>query len=111
MWDSARVGACASPIRTLDGWLQFYHGASAEHRYCLGALLLDHREPWKILARSHEPLMEPLAEYEQRGFLGHVIFCNGHLVEEDQVTLYYGSSDSVICGAQLSISEILDLLS
>jgi predicted GH43/DUF377 family glycosyl hydrolase len=55
--------------------------------------------------------MEPLAEYEQRGFLGHVIFCNGHLVEEDQVTLYYGSSDSVICGAQLSISEILDLLS
>jgi len=107
MWDSARVGAGAAPIRTPEGWLEIYHGADAEHRYCLGALLLDLESPWKVLARSREPIMEPVADYERSGFFGNVVFTNGHVVDGDTVTLYYGASDSVICGARLSIQEIL----
>jgi len=106
-WDSARVGAGAAPIRTPEGWLDIYHGADASHRYCLGALLLDLEEPWKVLARSKEPVMEPVADYEQTGFFGNVVFTNGHLVDGDRITLYYGASDSVICGATLSIDELL----
>ena len=49
MWDSVRVGAGAAPIRTPEGWLEIYHGATSNIRYCLGALLLDIREPWKVL--------------------------------------------------------------
>jgi predicted GH43/DUF377 family glycosyl hydrolase len=111
MWDSARVGAGAAPIRTAEGWLEIYHGANDEHRYCLGALLLDHESPWKVLARSREPIMEPIADYERTGFFGNVVFTNGHLVDGDTVTLYYGASDSFICGARLSIQEILQTLS
>ena len=107
MWDSARVGAGAAPIRTEDGWLEIYHGADQKNRYCLGALLLDLNNPAKVLARSLKPVMEPLADYEQNGFFGNVIFTNGHAVDDDQITLYYGASDSVICGARLSIAEIL----
>jgi predicted GH43/DUF377 family glycosyl hydrolase len=51
--------------------------------------------------------MEPLAVYEQEGFLGQVIFTNGHLVDGDRLTLYYGAADSVICAAYLYVSEIL----
>jgi predicted GH43/DUF377 family glycosyl hydrolase len=109
-WDSARVGAGAAPIRTAEGWLEIYHGATKENRYCLGALLLDLDEPWRVLARSETPIMEPLAPYEQEGFFGKVIFTNGHLVDGDQVTLYYGAADSVICAAHLSIQSILDSL-
>jgi predicted GH43/DUF377 family glycosyl hydrolase len=109
-WDSARVGAGAAPIRTAQGWLEIYHGANSEHRYCLGALLLDLHEPWKVLARSPEPIMEPNAEYERGGFLGNVVFTNGHVVDGDTLTLYYGASDSVICGARFSIPEILKTL-
>ena len=102
MWDSARVGAGAAPIRTPQGWLEIYHGATVNPtRYCLGAMLLDLDEPWKVLARSKEPIMEPIAEYEQVGFFGNVVFTNGHLVDGDEVTIYYGASDSVICGAQV----------
>ena len=54
--------------------------------------------------------MEPLAEYEQQGFFGNVVFTNGHLVEGDEITLYYGASDSVICGAKLSMQGILKSL-
>jgi predicted GH43/DUF377 family glycosyl hydrolase len=110
MWDSARLGAGAAPIRTSQGWLEIYHGADAKHRYCLGALLLDLQEPWKVLARSRDPIMEPTADYERAGFFGEVVFTNGHLVEGDALTLYYGASDSVICGARFSIQEILKTL-
>jgi len=109
-WDSARLGAGAAPIRTEKGWLEIYHGATKENRYCLGALLLDSNDPSKVLARSEEPIMEPIMEYEKTGFFGNVVFTNGHLVDGDTVTIYYGASDEVICGAEFSINEILQSL-
>jgi predicted GH43/DUF377 family glycosyl hydrolase len=109
-WDSKRVGAGAAPIRTPAGWLEIYHGANEKDRYCLGALLLDSEQPWKVIARSKEPIMEPIAPYEQTGFFGNVVFTNGHLVNGDSLTIYYGASDSVICAAQFSISQILKSL-
>jgi len=109
-WDSDRVGAGGAPIKTDEGWLEIYHGANKEHRYCLGALLLDLNDPSKVIARSKEPIMEPIAEYEKTGFFGNVVFTNGHYVEGDTIYMYYGASDEVICGAKLSISEILKTL-
>jgi predicted GH43/DUF377 family glycosyl hydrolase len=109
-WDGARVGAGAAPIRTEEGWLEIYHGATKKNRYCLGALLLDLKQPWRVLARSETPIMEPSAPYELEGFFGQVIFTNGHLVDGDRITMYYGAADSVICGAHLSISSILGSL-
>jgi len=106
-WDGARIGAGAAPIKTAEGWLEIYHGATANHRYCLGALLLDLHEPWKVLARSEEPIMEPTASYEANGFVNQVIFTNGHTVEGDRLRMYYGAADSVVCGADFSLAEIL----
>lgn len=110
MWDCARVGAGAAPIKTEAGWLEIYHGADFNHRYCLGAVLLDLHDPSKVIARSEEPLMEPDAPYEQTGFFGNVVFTNGHLVDGDELTVYYGASDEVICGAKFSIQAILETL-
>lgn len=107
MWDSARIGAGASPIKTEEGWLAIYHGADSQHRYSLGAILMDLDDPSKILARSSKPLLEPETDYEKNGFFGNVVFTNGHAVEGDLITMYYGASDEVICGATLQISEIL----
>jgi len=107
MWDCASIGAGAAPIRLPEGWLEIYHGADNHHRYCLGALLLDLEDPTKVLARSREPIMEPLMEYEKTGFFGNVVFTNGMVVDGDEITLYYGASDEVICGATLSVHEII----
>jgi len=109
-WDSVRVGAGGSPIRTDRGWLEIYHGADEQNRYCLGAILLDLENPAKVLARTDDPIMEPDQEYEKNGFFGNVVFTNGHIVEGDQLTIYYGASDEVICGARFSIGEILTRL-
>ena len=110
MWDSARIGAGGAPIKTEYGWLEIYHGANAEHNYCLGALLLDLNDPSKVLARSIEPIMEPLMDYEKTGFFGKVVFTNGHILRGDIITLYYGASDEVICAAEFSMKQILSTL-
>lgn len=109
-FDSMRLGAGAAPIKTEKGWLEIYHGATAQHRYCLGVILLDLEDPAKVIARSEEPIMEPLADYERTGFFGEVIFTNGHLVNDDQIQMYYGAADEYVGLATFSIEEILKTL-
>jgi len=109
-WDSARIGAGASPIKTDRGWLTIYHGANEENTYCLGAMLLDLDDPTRVLARSDDPIMVPTTDYEKYGFFGKVVFTNGHVIDGDTISIYYGASDEVICGARFSIEEILGTL-
>lgn len=106
-WDEGRIGAGASPIKTDKGWLVIYHGANYKNRYCLGALLLDLKDPSVVLARSEAPIMVPLMDYELTGFFGDVVFTNGHYLDGNTIHVYYGASDEVICTATMSIKEIL----
>lgn len=107
LWDSARVGAGAAPIKTDKGWLEIYHGANAQNQYCLGAFLMDLNDPSKIIGRTTEPIMAPNETYELSGFFGYVVFTNGHIVNGDKLTIYYGAADEFVCGARFSINEIL----
>lgn len=109
-WDEGRVGAGAAPVETEHGWLSIYHGATKDHRYCLGLLLLDLHDPSKVLARSARPIMEPEADYESEGFLGGVIFTNGHVLDGDKLTVYYGAADRVVCAADFSLKGLLSTL-
>lgn len=110
LWDSARVGAGAAPIKTERGWLEIYHGANDAHQYCLGAFLMDLDDPSKVVARTTEPIMMPIEAYELSGFFGFVVFTNGHIVKGDELTIYYGAADEFVCGATFSLKEILAAL-
>jgi len=107
LWDGARVGAGAAPIKTERGWLEIYHGADKQHRYCLGAFLMDLDNPATVISRTIDPIMVPTEKYELSGFFGYVVFTNGHIVNGDELTIYYGAADEFVCGAKFSISEIL----
>ncbi|EHQ31206.1 glycoside hydrolase family 130 protein [Mucilaginibacter paludis] len=109
-WDSARVGAGAAPIKTEKGWLEIYHGANYEHQYCLGAFLLSLDEPSVVIARTVDPIMVPTESYELTGFFWHVVFTNGHIVNGDTITIYYGAADEFVCGAQFSMKQIFQAL-
>ena len=109
-WDNGRIGGGAVPIKTEKGWLELYHGASKDDRYCMGAVLLDLNDPTKVLARSNQPILEPTADYEVDGFFGNVVFSCGVLVEGDVVKMYYGVADTSMACAELSLQEILDSL-
>jgi predicted GH43/DUF377 family glycosyl hydrolase len=109
-WDEAKIGAGAPPFKTDYGWLEIYHGVNRNNRYCLGAVMLDGNEPWKIITRANKPIIEPQAGYECDGFFGNVVFSCGVLCEDDVVKTYYGAADTVICYAEMSLKEIIDTL-
>ncbi|MHC4353526.1 MAG: glycoside hydrolase family 130 protein [Planctomycetota bacterium] len=109
-WDEAKVGAGAVPFRIEQGWLEIYHGVDRDNRYSLGAALLDAARPWKVLARSKEPIFEPEADYECEGFFGNVVFSCGLLCEDDTLRVYYGAADTSVCYGELSLKRIVDSL-
>ena len=79
--------------------------------YSLGALLLDARDPARVIARSRDPILSPDAPYEREGFFGGVVFSCGLLTDGDRVRIYYGAADGVTAVADLSLDEIMAGLS
>lgn len=67
MWDGKKIGGGAPPIRTEKGWISIYHGVDKNNKYSLGAMLFDAKEPWKVVARSRAPILEPTEIYEKNG--------------------------------------------
>ncbi len=107
-WDNGRIGAGAVPFKTDKGYLEIYHAADKDNRYCLGALLLDEKDPGKILAISKKPILSPEADYEVNGFFGNVVFTCGLIYYEDkgEVWIYYGCADETMGLAIMSIEDI-----
>jgi predicted GH43/DUF377 family glycosyl hydrolase len=111
-WEDIKVGGGAVPFlvrhEARDAWLAIYHGVSGSpHVYSLGALLLDGRDPGRVIARSREPVLRPEAPYERSGFFGGVVFTCGVVAEDDRVRVYYGAADGVTAVADLSLDHIL----
>lgn len=114
MWDEVRVGASAPPVATDAGWLEIYHGVDRNSRYCLGALLLDRKDPAQVLARSPRPIFVPEAEYEKKGLFGNTVFTCGLTQDPDnpdRLRIYYGAADTCLAAADFSTAEILAHLS
>ncbi|MHC4361311.1 MAG: glycoside hydrolase family 130 protein [Planctomycetota bacterium] len=109
-WDEVKIGASAVPVKIDEGWLEVYHGADRNNRYCLGAVLLDAKNPWKIIARADKPILEPEADYEIEGFFGNVVFSCGLLYEKDKLKIYYGVADTSIAYAEIALQDVLKTL-
>lgn len=109
-WDNVKIGAGAAPFKIEQGWVEIYHGADQDDRYCLGAVLLDSRQPWKVLARTKKPVFEPQTDYECDGFFGNVVFSCGLLCDDSKLGIYYGAADTTICYAELPMEEIIESL-
>lgn len=115
-WESDRVGAGTPPIALNEGWLEIYHGSRRATRvgeigtYSAGALLLDRDEPSRILRRSHEPIMQPTAEFERAGFVANVVFPTALVELDETLRVYYGASDTFVGAVEFSRKELLAAL-
>ena len=108
LWDAARNGGGAVPIRTEEGWLVLYHGADREsNRYSMGAMLLALDDPRKVLAISREPVMYAEAPYETTGFYPNVVFNCGAFLHDGVVHMYYGGADRVMALARAELKQLL----
>lgn len=110
-WDDSRIGPGAVPMKIDTGWLLIYYGAkntSAGPIYRIGAAILDHDEPTKVIGRSGVPILSPRERYERLGDVPNLVFTTGAIIDSDrQLHIFYGASDSCICMAAASVEEIV----
>lgn len=111
-WDANKVGLCAQPLETPDGWLILYHGVrqtASGAIYRLGLALLDQEDPTKVLRRSDEWIFGPKESYEKEGDVRDIVFPCGWVTDKNsgKVKMYYGAADTSIALAAASISDLL----
>ena len=76
-------------------------------RYKMGAMLLDLKNPTKILHRSNSPILEPEEDYENNGHKWGVIYSCGAVVKKGELFVYYGGADKFVCVASIKLEELI----
>jgi predicted GH43/DUF377 family glycosyl hydrolase len=120
MWDGLKIGAGTQPIRTKYGWLLITHGVDYARVYRLGVVLLDLNDPSKLIYRSPNFILEPKYKWEvgksEECWVSNVVFTCGTVNREndkdilnadDEVIIYYGAADSVICAATATVGTLI----
>lgn len=109
--DDDHIELGAPPIRTKEGWLVFYsyiQNYRSDHPiFTVEAVLLDAKDPRKILGKSRAPLLVPEEEYEEYGKVRDIVFPSGATIKGNTVSLYYGAADTTTCVAKGDLRKIL----
>ncbi len=110
-WHKRTRSASAPPIKTKDGWLLLYHAMDKNDggRYKVGALLLDLKDPQKVLYRAPAPILEPDMWYEN-DYKPGIVYASGAVVKDGKLLVYYGGGDKYIGVASIKLNELLEHL-
>lgn len=107
--DQIEVGS--APIKTKHGWLLIYAHIqkyfSPDKIFGIEAVLLDLKNPQKIVGRTTSPFLVPEETYEKYGTVPNTIFPSGALVEGDLLKIYYGSTDTTVSVAEVNLDNLL----
>lgn len=107
-WDTYIRGAGTPPLKTKEGWLLLYHATDEKDpgRYKVGAMLLDLKNPKKVLYRAIEPILEPDEWYENDWKAG-VVYATGAVVFKGELLVYYGAGDKFVAAAHMNLDTFL----
>jgi predicted GH43/DUF377 family glycosyl hydrolase len=108
-WQVIQIGNCGSPLETKAGWLLLTHGVGPMRQYCIGATLLDHDDPCRVIGQTNEPLLVP-SEIERFGYVPNVVYSCGGMIHEGRLVLPYAMSDSATSIAVIDLDELLQTL-
>jgi predicted GH43/DUF377 family glycosyl hydrolase len=105
-WEFIQMGNCGSPIETERGWLVLSHGVGPMRKYSIGAFLLDHDDPAKVIGRLRDPLIVPNDD-EREGYVPNVVYSCGSFLHGGQLIIPYGTSDHATTFATVPLDEVL----
>jgi predicted GH43/DUF377 family glycosyl hydrolase len=108
-WEFIKLGNCGSPIETKEGWLLITHGVGPMREYSIGAILLDLKDPSKLIGALQEPLLVSL-EDEREGYVPNVVYSCGSLLHGNTLILPYGCSDLKTRFAYVDFSGLMNQL-
>ncbi|MGN8647511.1 glycoside hydrolase family 130 protein [Gracilibacillus sp. HCP3S3_G5_1] len=104
-------GQGPAPIKTDKGWIHIAHGVrntAAGLRYVLYTFATSLEDPTNLIKLPGGHFVAPYDD-ERTGDVSNVIFCNGAVVNEDnEVFIYYASSDTRIHVAKTTIDRLVD---
>lgn len=104
-------GQGPAPLKTPDGWLHLAHGVrntAAGLRYVLYLFMTDLHEPWRITHAPGGHFIAPEGD-ERVGDVSNVVFSNGWIRNaQDEVFIYYGSSDTRMHVATSTVAQLID---
>ncbi len=105
-------GVGPSPLKTKYGWLVLYHKMEKDDsdRYKLWTMILDAKDPTKILYNSNQPILEPDEWYENEGYKAGVVYSCGAVIKDGKLFVYYGGGDKVSCVATANLDKFLQEL-
>ena len=121
-WDEF-IGSGPPPVKTRRGWLHIYHGVATHfgsaNIYQAGVMLLDLKDPSKVISRGFYNILEPREAWELSGQVPNVVFPSGIIVKEfdsegfalpdSEVFVYYGAADTCVGLAVSTIEELINL--
>jgi predicted GH43/DUF377 family glycosyl hydrolase len=108
-WQVIQIGNCGSPIETERGWLLLTHGVGPMRQYCIGATLLDHDDPSRVIGQTSEPLL--MANEEERsGDVPNVVYSCGAMIHNGTLIVPYAVSDSSTRVARVDLEALLGSL-
>jgi predicted GH43/DUF377 family glycosyl hydrolase len=108
-WELIQIGNAGAPIETEAGWLVITHGVGPMRQYALGAILLDLDEPSHVIGHLPEPLLEA-DEGERDGYVPNVVYSCGAVLQDGNLIVAYGASDTSARFATLSVDSVLSAL-
>lgn len=108
-WEMLQLGNCGAPLELAEGWLVLTHGVGPMRTYAIGALLLDLKNPAKVIARLKLPLLTPSAE-EQNGYVPNVVYSCGAFLHHDNVCVPYGVGDQSIRYATVDLAGLMNAM-
>jgi beta-1,2-mannobiose phosphorylase / 1,2-beta-oligomannan phosphorylase len=108
--DRIEIGSC--PVKTKDGWLLVYchvqNHESPDRVFGVEAVLLDLKDPRKIIGRTRGAILVPETDYERYGLLPNIIFPSGALIVGKNLRIYYGATDTTVATAEVDLQDLLE---
>jgi predicted GH43/DUF377 family glycosyl hydrolase len=105
-WQFFQIGNCGSPIETSEGWLLLTHGVGPMRTYCIGAELLDLKNPAKIISQLPDPILMPLPK-EREGYVPNVVYSCGGIIHNNELVLPFAVSDSSCGVSTIDMDELM----
>jgi predicted GH43/DUF377 family glycosyl hydrolase len=112
--DHVEVGAV--PIKTEKGWLLIYSHIENYFQqnnpfvkeFGIEALLLDLKNPKKIIGQTHGPMFASSETYEKFGQIPGIVFPSGALLKKNILEIYYGAADTFCCIAVVKLDDLFE---
>ena len=100
------------PIKTKYGWLILYsyikNYFSSNRIFGIEAVLLDLKNPMKIIARTDYPILTPDEYYERIGLAPNIVFPSGALMRKNCLYLYYSAADTTCSLTFIDVIGLID---